>query len=473
MKSLFAALLTFSSLWGAACAQTSPNFNPGQTLTAAQLNAAIAGKQDVLGSALPNAAARGAMASTDILAVVPVGTGVLERSSLADVQAFVLSGLGSISLSGGLTAASQSLGGNVNWSGNALTAPNLVTSIFENATGTCTNINGCPLNMINVNSDSVNASASGAALLINHQFGGAAMVGNRAALGVTSVLTAKSGNTIGQSYGSISAYSSMRANDGGTGTTADLSRGQVQTVNFVGELQPAATNFYQVSAAEFDVEMLAGSSAYEKIGMAIVTLPVDAVAGSVIDTAISIANSPGGTNPNWTNAILFGRPDGAWPFNAGSTAITCWSTCGTMTSFLDMQNATFTGYFLRDANFSVSGSGQITSAVANGTPPLVVNSATQVANLNATYLGGLSWAFPGPIGTNTPQVIVGTTVSAKAEVYPGTGGATQATGGLLAGTGNPASGVGSNGDFYFRTDCTHGSSNCVWHKEAGAWADVS
>lgn len=59
------------------------------------------------------------------------------------------------------------------------------------------------------------------------------------------------------------------------------------------------------------------------------------------------------------------------------------------------------------------------------------------------------------------------------QIYPGTGSAVQTGGGLLAGTGNPGSGVGNNGDFYFRTDCTHGSSDCTWHKESGSWQDLN
>jgi hypothetical protein len=73
----------------------------------------------------------------------------------------------------------------------------------------------------------------------------------------------------------------------------------------------------------------------------------------------------------------------------------------------------------------------------------------------------------------TPGVLTAGSLQSTAEIYPGNGSGTQTSGGILAGGGNPAAGVGNNGDFYFRADCTHGSSNCTWHKESGAWVDLN
>ncbi len=50
---------------------------------------------------------------------------------------------------------------------------------------------------------------------------------------------------------------------------------------------------------------------------------------------------------------------------------------------------------------SITTAGQITSTIATGTTPLVVASTTQVANLNASYLAGQTWASPGAIGGTT------------------------------------------------------------------------
>lgn len=55
---------------------------------------------------------------------------------------------------------------------------------------------------------------------------------------------------------------------------------------------------------------------------------------------------------------------------------------------------------LNATTFNITG--QITSTLVTGTAPLVVASTTQVANLNASFLVGGTWAAPGAIGTTTP-----------------------------------------------------------------------
>lgn len=57
--------------------------------------------------------------------------------------------------------------------------------------------------------------------------------------------------------------------------------------------------------------------------------------------------------------------------------------------------------------------GQITSTVATGTPPFVIASTTQIPNLNVSLLQGCTWASPCPIGSTTPNTIVGTTITAN------------------------------------------------------------
>lgn len=54
---------------------------------------------------------------------------------------------------------------------------------------------------------------------------------------------------------------------------------------------------------------------------------------------------------------------------------------------------------------------QYTSTVATGTAPLVVSSTTNVANLNASSLGGATFAAPGAIGGGTASAITGTTIT--------------------------------------------------------------
>ena len=100
----------------------------------------------------------------------------------------------------------------------------------------------------------------------------------------------------------------------------------------------------------------------------------------------------------------------------------------------------------------VSVTTQFTSSVATGTPPLVVASTTNVANLNASSLNGGTFAVPGPIGGGTPDTGTFTSITT-----PGgatfhttntalTDGAAAAVGTLLnaPAAGNPTKWIGIN-----------------------------
>ena len=62
--------------------------------------------------------------------------------------------------------------------------------------------------------------------------------------------------------------------------------------------------------------------------------------------------------------------------------------------------------------------GAMQSIVATGTPPLVVASTTNVANLNASSLNGNTFASPGAIGGTTPGVATFTTLGGAASSAP-------------------------------------------------------
>jgi hypothetical protein len=69
---------------------------------------------------------------------------------------------------------------------------------------------------------------------------------------------------------------------------------------------------------------------------------------------------------------------------------------------------------------SVNLSGQLTSTVATGTPPLVIASTTKIPNLNVDLLNGTTWTAPGPIGGTTPAAAVFTALTATGAVTCGT-----------------------------------------------------
>ncbi len=74
-----------------------------------------------------------------------------------------------------------------------------------------------------------------------------------------------------------------------------------------------------------------------------------------------------------------------------------------------------------------------------------------------------SWVLNGSSGV----------IQAGSELYPGSGTISSpmltAAAGLLQNNGDPTPGLGNNGDYYFRGDCVHGTSTCLWHKEGGVW----
>jgi hypothetical protein len=77
---------------------------------------------------------------------------------------------------------------------------------------------------------------------------------------------------------------------------------------------------------------------------------------------------------------------------------------------------------------SVTYSGQLTSTIGTGTPPMVVSSTTKVANLNADLLDGSDWSAPPAIGTGTPNSASFTTINTSGNVTTGNGTAIISTG---------------------------------------------
>jgi hypothetical protein len=94
---------------------------------------------------------------------------------------------------------------------------------------------------------------------------------------------------------------------------------------------------------------------------------------------------------------------------------------------------------------TLSATGQITSTLANGTAPFVVSSATLVANLNASYIGGQSWSAPGTIGSATPNTGAFTTLNATGLITP------SSTVGVKGTATNDAAQAGSVGEFLSAT----------------------
>ena len=118
-------------------------------------------------------------------------------------------------------------------------------------------------------------------------------------------------------------------------------------------------------------------------------------------------------NVNITGGTIAGITFGGFPAGTVSLPSLYWTT-DTATGFyrIGANNIgySYNGTKLLDLSATLLGvtggvsvTTQFTSSVATGTPPLVVASTTNVANLNASSLGGATFAAPGPIGGGTPD----------------------------------------------------------------------
>jgi hypothetical protein len=167
-------------------------------------------------------------------------------------------------------------------------------------------------------------------------------------------------------------------------------------------------------------------------------------------------------NVNITGGTIAGITFGGFPAGTVSLPSLYWTT-DTATGFYRI-GANNIGYSYNGTKLLDFGSEllaitgglsvtkQITSTLATGTAPLVVASTTNVANLNASSLGGATFAAPGPIGGGTPDAgtFTSITTSGGATFHTTntalTNGAAAAVGTLLnaPAAGNPTKWIGIN-----------------------------
>ena len=167
-------------------------------------------------------------------------------------------------------------------------------------------------------------------------------------------------------------------------------------------------------------------------------------------------------NVNITGGTIAGITFGGFPAGTVSLPSLYWTT-DTATGFYRI-GANNIGYSYNGTKLLDFGSEllaitgglsvtkQITSTLATGTAPLVVASTTNVANLNASSLGGATFVAPGPIGGGTPDAgtFTSITTSGGATFHTTntalTDGAAAAVGTLLnaPAAGNPTKWIGIN-----------------------------
>jgi hypothetical protein len=215
---------------------------------------------------------------------------------------------------------------------------------------------------------------------ITHNIG-AASTNYRSALSVNANVFATTGNKAAginpiQVAGTIVAQAS--ANDGGTAATQAGSWTSLIGFNGGAILYPGATNWAGAAAAEFDVAVAAGASAWRKRGILLVQTSVDAVQG-VIDTGFVFSNQAGASG--WKDLISIGDVASNWPLSSGGNLLVCrigqGGVVGTTNRGIDLLESTFTSHAFRSRGFSVDGSGNTSigpSVLVNDTNGLTLDA---------------------------------------------------------------------------------------------------
>jgi hypothetical protein len=179
-------------------------------------------------------------------------------------------------------------------------------------------------NWINITSDN---TASGEALfhealLVQHNFGGASMIGGVNALEVHANLTSPtSSRNHNNNYVGVFARASAHSGDGGIGTARASAKGAVFGAGFMGTALNGATNLLNLVGAELDVEAQAGSSGWLKEGLSLVSgaTPTGDTVAFTHNPALTIA-SEGIPNIGWDTAISLND------FHSGTHVSPLWRT---------------------------------------------------------------------------------------------------------------------------------------------------
>ena len=305
-----------------------------------------------------------------------------------------------------INGAALYLSRTINPSGT-LSASNLGFYANEVLSGTACTTN-CYGNVSNIQDSVAATSGDGlAGWYFNHNFGGASATGNRVAGIFNLLVNQTTGNVnVGASYSGLDVYATSTVNDNGVSGTPS---GQIEALNVIAKLGTSATYYLVQQIAEFDIRANSGSSVSNKVGVQITQMSDDAVSGSVTDAALAITNQNGA--PGWVNGLLFGGQEGVWPFKSSSVAIACAGACGTATSFIDMTNASFSGYDWKFANASLSGAGALALTYETFGTGTVASNPGQ-ANVLRLYDTGVSTTSYGfGVSTGVMSVVAGTTTS--------------------------------------------------------------
>ena len=250
---------------------------------------------------------------------------------------------------------------------------------------------------------------------------------------VTPISTGGGGTATTWSYVIVAKdVNGQTANAGSTGTTAVGS----STLDNSGTQQNNLTWAFSSGAASYDIyRTVAGGtpSTTGKIGNATTNSFSDVGTAGDSTTAPSV-NSSGSVflaNGNQSfevvgNFRIQGQGSGIVMLDNTAGAFARLQLGGTTSSFPAIKrNGTAINFRLADDSADAAITAlTIQSTQTTGTAPFTVASTTNVANLNASSLGGATFAAPGAIGGTTPAAGTFTTLTGKTSVTAGVVGTT-------------------------------------------------
>jgi len=152
------------------------------------------------------------------------------------------------------------------------------------------------------------------------------------------------------------------------------------------------------------------------------------------------SNLPCTVSGAWTysSQLVSSMATGTAPFSIASTTVTPNLNAALLNGATFAAPGPIGGTTPGSGAFTtVSASGQITSTVSTGTAPLVVASTTQVANLNASRLGGLNPPASAIVGLTDSQALTSKTLTSPVITTPSITSPT-ATGAAVGVTGTGA-----------------------------------
>lgn len=168
--------------------------------------------------------------------------------------------------------------------------------------------------------------------------------------------------------------------------------------NFLARLQGSATGWGGLCGLEIDIEAHSGTSVGLKEGFKVVLSALDAVQGSQVDAAVTLAMETGGTS-GWKTGYSFGSPAGIWPILATGTMIGTLPTSRGGRAYsaaygVDFSQVAFSGAAFQSQGFAVNGGGGIAlsnaaTSYTDVTHHISLNGQTATVGMNL-YGGGLN-----------------------------------------------------------------------------------